>query len=86
MLLLERDEHECVYFLIYFKALDQHMTMLSQILLWFCFLPYDIIEFALFCESFLLPLEFLLNFVIEKELKPSRPRGKNKETWMNAWI
>lgn len=67
-------------FLIYCMAVGQHMTMLSQILPWFYFLPYAIIEFALFCESFLLPLEFLLNFVIEKELKPSRLRGKNTET------
>lgn len=32
MLLLERDVHHCVYFLIYFKALGQHVTVLSQIL------------------------------------------------------
>lgn len=84
MLLLERDVHHCVYFLIYFKALGQHVTVLSQILLWFCLSCHlSSLEFALLCESFLLPLEFVLNFVIEKELEPSRPlfsRGKNTET------
>lgn len=71
MLLLERAAHHCVYFLIYFKALGQHMTVLSQILLWFCLSCHlSSLEFALLCESFLLPLEFLLNFVIEKELEP----------------